>query len=153
MKNLYIEIKEGIKNFIYFGKAIWKFRGWDHGYTEAILLLCLEKTYNEILTFKYGWKEKSRELKQLRIAINCLKRIKERNNGNSLIDQYRKRTLGELELKLSKEHRLVTLLNGEIMSEKDKDAWIKLSAEDSRQEKQDYEMLGNMLKHLRLWWT
>ena len=25
--------------------------------------------------------------------------------------------------------------------------------EDSRQEKQDYEMLGNMLKHLRLWWT
>jgi hypothetical protein len=150
---------QGIKNILYFGKAIWRFRGWDHHHTEVILLLCLQKLEEDIRTFPYGHGTKQRGYKQLRIAIGCLKRIISENDDN--VSQYIERRYGKRDFDFKKvgDSEFSTLLTiyeksytPEEIEKIEKDI-SNLYRHSRYLEKQNYEILGNSLKFLPFWWT
>ena len=74
-------IKQGIKNLIYYFSVIWKDRNWDNAYIEYLLLAKLERVYDHytnkrsfIVEFE-GMEDTL--VKPLRICIFILKRREE----------------------------------------------------------------------------
>lgn len=152
---------QGIKNVLYFGKAVWKFRKWDHHHTEVMLLLCLEQLEEDIRTFPYGNGTKQRGYKQLKTAIGCLKRIINENDGEDNVMQYIERTYGKrsfdfVKTEHSKFSSLVTVYERPYTPEqieKIEKEIGKLYKHSKYLEKQNYKILGESLKFLPYWWS
>lgn len=144
---------KGIKNLIYFFPVIWKFRGWDHAYTERILYYCLKEVLKEQLEFPYySDKQKSqRRIRKLKEAIYILKRL----NQDSEVHDYIERKYGPYGIDLNSNHF-------KLVFERPESQFIQpviekeLQKEYKReiyQEKDFRNRLGECLKWCAHWWT
>lgn len=52
MRNLYLNLKYGIKNIFIFGKVIWRFRPWDYSYILSLIEVSAKYSGESIK--KYG---------------------------------------------------------------------------------------------------
>jgi len=152
VRDIYYNIKYGIKNLYYYLPVVWKNREWDYSYIYIILNKKFERM--EHLHRNYGHLIRSnRTAKQLMIAKNLTKRLIEYDYiSNALID-YNKKYKDDFKLKFEsiEGKKYSRLINNR--PESQKKSLSRSYKHSEEMEKQDFDMLIELIhNNMRSWW-
>lgn len=150
MKN----IIQGFKNLKAFLPAVWRFRGWDYGYTEQLYLIALKMTYKALKADPYV-QMSQKDARRLATVIAILEReeypdFREQVDDKwDIPDEYRHYTI--------KDHRMIDArsyyLNEEQMKAYRKDATRELKASYAREKALRSIAYGIIDKYGKKWWS
>jgi len=124
IESLYYNFKYGIDNFVYFGKAIWKFRTWDYSFFLMVIIKMAKKMAHD---FENQSNQSSRGRKITR-QLKSLAFLCERLYNDGYFDAAGYRP-GMSSAKIKR-----VFAHGDYMA------------------KQDIEYIGKILKDVRTWW-
>lgn len=151
IRNLYYDIKNSILNLIRWIPVIWKIRDWDANH--LYLLIYTHLNHMEDCLRNYGNAIDSEKIAdEIKVAKNLSKRLWEEDYvSNSLIPVEEKYGESKIRFKSIENSQFRTVFWDE--TEKESKARDKAYKHSDYMEKQDKEMLFNLLKKkLEYWW-